>query len=315
MKYLITGGAGFIGSKVTKVLIDKGSDVYVVDDLSTGVLDNVHKDAIFIKCDFSLQKSIDSLPNIQFDAVLHLGGQSSGENSFIDPEHDFRANTLSTLKLLHYCKRVGCTRFIYASSMAVYGENGNKESFCETDQPSPKSFYAVSKLASEKCVEIFSIRNNIKYTIFRYFNVYGPGQNYNNMSQGMVSIFLRQFLDSNYSNCEVKGSLNRFRDFIYIDDVARVTLEALVNKQLDNQVINVGTGVKTSVKKLIDHIKVLSDSDKEVEVLSGTPGDQGGIYSNNQKINNVIKIDFIDVFGGLKKTINHYRSNYDNSPR
>jgi UDP-glucose 4-epimerase len=315
MNYLITGGAGFIGSKVAEVLIDKGSNVYILDDLSTGLLGNVHKKAVFIEGDFSLQETIDNLPNIKFDAVFHFGGQSSGENSFIDPERDFQVNTISTLKLLQYCKKVGCKKIIYASSMAVYGEYDNKESFCEADQSNPKSFYAVGKLASEKCVEIFSEKNDIKYTIFRYFNVYGPGQNYNNMSQGMVSIFLRQLLDSDYNKCEVKGSLGRFRDFIYIDDVVKITLEVLNNKHLDNQVVNVGTGVKTTVKDLVDCIKLLSDTSKKVKVLNGTPGDQGGIYSNNQKINNIIKIDFMDIFGGIKKTIEHYRSNYDNSSR
>ena len=121
LKFLVTGGAGFIGSAISRKLIDDGNDVYIIDNLMTGYLENVPKGTVFINGDFSQDETISKLNNVQFDGIFHIGGQSSGEISFEDPEYDLNTNTLSTIKLLQYASRVGCKKIVYASTMSVYG--------------------------------------------------------------------------------------------------------------------------------------------------------------------------------------------------
>ena len=301
--YLVTGGAGFIGSAVAKQLIYRGHKVYIIDNLKTGYLENVPNEAVFIDGDFSKDETIAKLQNRRFDAIFHIGGQSSGEISFEDPEYDLNTNTLSTLKLLQYCVETGCRKFIYASTMSVYGEQTGKEQFSETDHTNPKSFYAVGKLASERYIQIFAKRYGIDYTILRYFNVYGPGQNLENLKQGMVSIYLKQFIDDKFDFVEVKGSLERFRDLIYIDDVVDITIDSIKNLKMSNKILNVGTGVKTTVGEILNLIKKYTGLDKEIKVTSGTPGDQFGIYANNEKLAKIYKKPLTEFNIGLERMV------------
>jgi len=303
MRYLVTGGAGFIGSAIAKQLLQDDNEVYIIDNLNTGYLENVPSQAKFIDGDFSKDETISKLNNIKFDVIFHIGGQSSGEISYEDPEYDLNTNTLSTLKLLQYCVKTGCKKFIYASTMSVYGEQENKEQFCEKDEVNPKSFYAVGKLASEKYMDIFSKQFDIDFVALRYFNVYGVGQNLENMKQGMVSIYLKQFLDDKFKEVEVKGDLNRFRDLIYIDDVVDITIEASKNEQFKNSIINVGTGKKTRVKDILDLIQKYTQSHKKVMITDGTPGDQFGIYANNELLKSLYQKELIRFEYGLQKMI------------
>jgi len=302
-KYLVTGNAGFIGSAICSKLLYDDHMVYGIDNLRTGYLNNVSKGMTFIQADFSKDKTIEKLNNTKFDAIIHIGGQSSGEISFENPEYDLNTNTLSTLKLLQYAVKTGCKKFIYASTMSVYGEKNGQEQFCEDDETNPKSFYAIGKLASEKYMQIFQDEFGIDYTALRYFNVYGPGQNLNNMKQGMVSIYLKQFLDSSYENVEIKGDLNRFRDLIYIDDVVDITIDAINNSKMNNKVINVGTGKKTTVSTILELLKKYTNSSKKVVVTEGTPGDQYGIYANNNFLLSLYTKKLTNFEDGLNKMI------------
>jgi len=303
MTFLVTGGAGFIGGAVAKKLITNGYKVYIIDNLRTGFLENVPKDAVFIKGDFSKDETIAKLNNIKFDGIFHIGGQSSGEISFEDPEYDLDTNTLSTLKLLQYSVKTGCKKFIYASTMSVYGEQEGKEQFSESDETNPKSFYAVGKLASEKYMQIFKNQFDIDFVSLRYFNVYGPGQNLENLKQGMVSIYLKQFFDDNFDEVIVKGSLDRFRDLIYIDDVVDITIKSFFDKNFNNKIINVGTGKKTTVKEILELIKKISGINKPIKVEKGTPGDQFGIYADINFLKCLYNKKLTSFEEGLKKMI------------
>lgn len=301
--YLVTGGAGFIGSAIAKKLLNQGHRVYIIDNLNTGYLENIPKGAIFIEGDFSKDLTIEKLNNIQFDGIFHIGGQSSGEISFENPEYDLNTNTLSTLKLLEYCVKTGCKKLIYASTMSVYGQYDSKEQFSEIDETNPKSFYAVGKLASEKYLKIFSTQFGIDFVALRYFNVYGPGQNLDNLKQGMVSIYLKQFIDKNYEKVIVKGDLKRFRDLIYVDDVVDITIDSMLKCEYNNQIINVGTGKKTTVENILFLINQYLNSSKEIEVVAGTPGDQFGIYADNTKLKEIYKKPLTSFEIGLKNMI------------
>jgi len=273
-KVLITGVAGFIGSKVANRFLSEGIEVVGVDDLSSGFIDNVPSGVSFIQLDLSSKSEISKLPS-DCAAILHLAGQSSGEISFDNPVLDLNKNAVSTLNLIHHAQKTSIKQFLYASSMSVYGPVDDSP-IQESTLCGPISCYGVSKYTSEQYLKIYSVQ--VPFTIMRMFNVYGPGQDMNNMRQGMVSIFLSQAIRD--GNILAKGALNRFRDFIYIDDVVEAWYRATFNHQCINKTINIGTGVRTTVLDLINEIKKLA-SVGAVEEVGSTPGDQTGIYADS----------------------------------
>lgn len=303
MDYLVTGGAGFIGAHISTMLIRLGHRVTIIDDLSTGLQSNIPTGARFIEGDVSKKDSINKLNNEKFDAILHIAGQSSGEISFEDPISDLRCNTNSTLQLLEYARRTGCSRFIYASTMSVYGESPGKEQFSESDQPNPKSFYAVGKLASENYLRIYAQQYGINVTSLRYFNVYGPGQNLTNLKQGLASIFLKQFIDPAFENVLVKGSTDRFRDLSYVTDIANITVDAIQNEGFFNEIVNVGSGLKTTVQTVLDVTKRLVGSKKEIIITDSTPGDQFGIYADTRKLKSIYSAPFTSFEEGMRMMV------------
>jgi UDP-glucose 4-epimerase len=219
---------------------------------------------------------IAQLGDTRFDAILHIAGQSSGEISFDDPAYDLRTNTESTLRLIKFGLANGCRRFIYASSMSVYGDVPEIP-IAETREPRPLSFYGVGKLASEHYMRIYQSKG-LQPTALRFFNVYGPLQNMKNLRQGMVSIFLAQLIK--HDKVVVKGALDRFRDFIFIDDVVGRTVSIIDKPETYGGVFNIASGVKTTVGELLDLMKKQSGIDKEIVIAAGTPGDQKGIQAD-----------------------------------
>ena len=275
-RHLVTGGAGFIGSQVARALIDRGHEVVVVDNLTTGYRENVPTKALFIERACQDDSLYQALGSQTFDAVLHIAGQSSGEVSFEDPVYDLRTNTESTLRLVQHALSNGCTRFVYASSMSVYGDKADRP-VKEDEPPKPLSFYGVGKLASEHYLRIYEAQG-LRPTSLRLFNVYGPGQNLANMRQGMISIYLAQMLRDD--KVLVKGGLDRFRDFVYIEDVVEAFLACLQNERSIGQILNVGTGQRVTVGQLLELMFEVYGRRLPVTLGEGTPGDQFGIRAN-----------------------------------
>ncbi len=298
-KVLITGVAGFIGSHLADFFLKSNIKVIGVDDLSIGKEKNVPEGVEFYKFDLSDKNKMSILPN-DCQIILHLAGQSSGEMSFDDPVLDLKKNTQTTLNLINYGIENKSQKFVYASSMSIYGETPDK-AIKEDFHLSPLSCYGVSKLASENYLKVFS--NKLPYVSLRMFNVYGFGQDLNNLKQGMVSIFLSQAITDN--KIIVKGNLNRFRDFIYIDDVIKIWYEASKNRTVSNCAINVGTGIKTSVSKLLNII-LLELKNREIIQKQGTTGDQYGIYADVTKLRKTLyKSQFTCLETGIKNFISN----------
>lgn len=274
---LITGIAGFIGSKIAHKAIENGYDVVGVDDLSMGNKDNIPPHIPFYAFDLSKKELVEQLPK-NIDYILHLAGQSSGEISFDDPILDLEKNTHATLNLIAFGIKNNVKKILYASSMSVYGTVGDHP-ISENTEPKPLSCYGVGKRASEHYLTIFS--HQLPFVSFRMFNVYGPGQDLKNMRQGMVSIFLSQAVENN--SILVKGSLDRFRDFIYIDDVVHCWLKAIELNELNNITVNLGTGERTDIRTLVTEIGRHFDN-PEITVEGSTPGDQFGIYADTAKL-------------------------------
>ena len=303
MKYiLVTGVAGFIGSNVAVRLIKEGYRVVGVDNLSTGKISEVPPEVIFIESDaseISLQQKLDSF---QFDSILHIAGQSSAEVSYSDPIYDLKSNVESTLFLLNYAVSRNIKNFVYASSATIYGKQVDPISLSEEATPSPISFYAVGKLASERYLQLFTSEYGISTIALRLFNVYGPGQNLDNLDQGMASIFLAQSIRD--KKILVKGSPDRFRDFVYIDDVVNVFIKALHITEPVSHIYNVSTGIKTTVGEVIEHIKNNLPFDVKVEFKGSTRGDLIGQSGSFDKLRKDFQMSDMVSFGiGIKKMV------------
>ena len=308
--YLVTGGAGFIGSAVARGLLESGNAVVIADNLSTGSLDNVPAGCKFIEMDLADPDQYEPLSSFNFDAVLHLAAQSSGEASFLDPWMDYRSHSMSTFLLLDLCRRRGIGRFLYASSMAVYGD-AEYLPVDENHPLQPKSFYAAGKLASESYVRLHSTLG-VQTTVFRMFSVYGPNQDLDNKLQGMVSIFLSFLLENR--PITVKGSLERSRDFIFLDDVVSAWLQALDNPASFGKTYNLATGVQTSVGGLLSAIKhCAGDPDYPVEVADNTKGDQFGLYGDISRISDDLGWrPSRSLESGIRAMLDFYRNNPGN---
>lgn len=299
MKILITGGFGFIGSSLANKLYDEGHQVVISDYLDKFPYFRKIKYQKYFKCDLSNLEELKNLPLDDIDCICHFAGQPSAALSFANPQQDLKLNTTTTLNLIEAAKENKIKRFLYASTFNVYEEIKEKEIYKEEDPLSPKSPYANSKIASEQSIKILCQRYGISYGIMRMFNVYGPGQDPRNKSLGMINIFLTMAIESNL--IEVKGSLLRFRDFIYIDDVISVWLKMI--KRDDNQVVNVGTGNKSYIRDLLDAIvKAIPDKDLEIKELDGTPGDFLGAIANVDKLEHLLGFtNFISLEEGIKR--------------
>ena len=282
MKILVSGGAGFIGSNLCAKLKEKDLEVIIVDDLSTGSEGNLIEGCDFYNLDLSKEDSYKKLPK-NIDIVFHLASQVSSEMSFINPINDMKRNSLATLLMLDWSLRSSVKRFLYTSSMGVYGSNPKGPSK-ETSHLSPTSFYGINKRASEEFIKIYS-NKGLEYTIFRLFNVYGPGQDMSNLNQGMVSIYLEYILRN--KPILVKGSLDRIRDYVFIEDVTHALMLGL-HEKAKNKIYNVCSGQKTSVKELIDSILLAVDKslDYPINILPATPNDIYQIWGNCDKLIN-----------------------------
>ena len=298
--YLVTGAAGFIGGALAKRLVVDGNTVVTIDNLSTGFESNIPEGVVFIQGDCGDAAVYEQLPDDQYDAIFHIAGQSSGEISFDDPIYDIRTNAESTLLLLQFALKNQCTRLIYASTMSVYGAKPDQP-VTENERCTPESFYGVAKLASEHYLRIYE-QYGIHSTALRLFNVYGPGQNLENLRQGMVSIFLSQMLENKHIH--VKGSPDRFRDLIYIDDVVDAYIQTLNCKESWGQIINIATGKQTTVGDLVEKLIASQDDDVSVEYEGSTKGDIHGIYADISKMQSVLGIDnLVPVDAGLQKMV------------
>ena len=320
MKIIISGGTGFIGTNLCLFLLKKKEikNIVLIDNFKTSNKDNLKTIKIndskkivkFIKSSILDSKLISRISKISkhFDIFFHLAAQSSGENSFYEPVYDIETNILGTDNTLNISKEMRIKHYIYSSTMSVYGNIKSRNSIKETYNTNPKSIYGLSKLISEKNINLFCKSNNLKYTIFRLFNVYGPHQDLKNLKQGMLSIYLSYLL--NNKKLVIKGSQDRTRDFIYVEDLCEA-FWLVVKKKPSNEVYNLGTSESTSVKNLLNYMfKNLDINQKNYKIinLKSTPGDVIGFRANINRLKNFINWQpKTNIKEGLKKTIFSYK--------
>lgn len=277
MKILITGGSGFIGSHLTRALKKKGAEVIIADICKP-------KEAIegvaYEHIDVRKKEDLLKLKKYKIDAVYHLAAQTSAYISAQNPVLDMETNINGTLNTVEYIRENKIPKIIFTSSMAVY--KGEENALNELSAVEPRSCYGISKLTAEQYIKNRAVSGDYSYSIFRLFNVYGPGQNYNNLLQGMVSIYIAQAVRT--KQIKITGSADRFRDFIHVSDVVSGLLLPLAKQEVMGQTINIGTGKKTTVRQLILEIEKIANEKIKFENIGGFSEDQVGTYCDNKKI-------------------------------
>ena len=306
-KIIITGGLGFIGSSLISKLLPEYRII---------ILDNskkrkkIPKNVEIINCDLTNPKSLNKIKVKNINCLVHLAGQSSGPKSFHIPEEDLRLNLLSTINIVNFCKLKRINKIVFSSTFTVYGDT-DRARINEREKCSPKSFYGLSKFASENYLIKLTEKYKLKWNILRFFNVYGPGQDLSRKDQGIVSIFLD--LIRNNTVIKVNGSLKRYRDLIYIDDVVDALILIIKDNKNYNQIYNVGTGKKTTIKKLLQMISKVYDKENtiKIKVLNSTPGDILGCYADLTKIKKDLKFyPKVNLFDGLNRFKNWAEKNF-----
>ena len=310
-KVLVTGGAGFIGSHIVDKLIDSDYKVTVIDDLSTGRLENIkrntaRKDFRFIKGnirDHDLVKRSVKDVDIVFHQAALVNVFRSVENPFLTND----VNVTGTLNLLKASADSGVKRFVYASSSSVYGETNNLPKH-EGLVPLPISPYAVSKMAAEKYCLAFHKVYGLETVCLRYFNVYGPRQIYGPYS-GVISIFINRLL--NNEPPIIYGDGKQTRDFTHVQDAVQANTLVLNKTDAVGEVFNVATGVATTVNELAAMIQGIMDKTCLRPVHTGPrPGDIQHSYADITKAKKVLGYDpKFSLRDGLAQLVEWYRSN------
>jgi UDP-glucose 4-epimerase len=289
MKSLVTGGAGFIGSHIADELVRLGHEVIVFDDLSTGLRDNINPRATFTKGDVR-NLSSDRIPEV--DYVFHCAAQISVPRSVADPEETYDINVKGTEKLIATAQHA--KKIIFSSSTAVYGDNP----FLPLDESSellPLSPYAESKIRAERLLE----KSGIPYVALRYFNVYGPRQNPDSPYAAVVPIFVQRALAG--EEIMIFGDGKQTRDFIYISDVVKANISAMLKGQ---GIYNICSGKHISVNELAAIIKEQTNSSSRVTQTNERPGDIRESLGNNLKAQKELMWrPKVGIRGGLKKYI------------
>jgi UDP-glucose 4-epimerase len=268
MNFLITGAAGFLGSALANHLAREGHGVRGLDDLSTGDPKALSPDVHFTRGDVSDRPKLWTLLQ-EVDVVYHLAARVSVPESILYPRDYNLVNVGGTVALMEAMRDVGVRRVVLASSGAVYGDLG-KQPLAESATPNPRSPYAVSKLAAEYYVRTIGGLWGIETVGLRIFNAYGPGQHLPPAHPPVVPYFLRQALRS--GTLVVHGDGLQTRDYVYVDDVVSAMVAASTAPNVDGLVINVGSGVETSVRDLVKKVLEVTTGSPEVVYNSKTSG-------------------------------------------
>ncbi|UXM85438.1 SDR family oxidoreductase [Methanococcus aeolicus] len=296
MKVLITGGAGFIGSHIVDKFLENNHEVVVLDDLTTGNLDNIKRNNDNIE--FINKSILDNDLNFEgVDAVIHHAAQINVRTSVENPVLDGDINILGLINILEKIKKYNVKKIIFASSGgAVYGE----PKYMPVDENhvvAPMSPYGLSKFCGEEYIKLYNRLYDIDYTILRYSNVFGERQDPLGEA-GVISIFIDKMVKN--EKATIFGDGGQTRDFVYVGDVAEANLKALDWK---NEIVNIGTGIETSVNEL--YSVIANELNYDGKPIYDEPR-EGEVYRISLNINKAKKLGWkpsVDLKEGIKRTV------------
>jgi UDP-glucose 4-epimerase len=303
LKVLVTGGAGFIGSHVADRLLADGHEVVVLDDLSTGRVALLPKQARFYQLDLH-SPWLDELFQIERpQAVVHQAAQASVRRSVEDPVFDAQVNVLGTANLLQASARHGVGRFLFASTGgALYGDADLIPT--PEDYPTlPVSPYGASKLAAEVYLRTFHALHGLSYAALRYANVYGPRQDPHGEA-GVIAIFARRLLSGEPAH--INGDGKQTRDFVYVGDIAEANARALASNAVGS--FNVGTGVETDINRIFQLVKRFTSSQQPEQHGPPMAGEQRRSVVDASKIQKMMGWRPVTPLeAGLEATVRYFR--------
>ncbi|MDP4143919.1 MAG: GDP-mannose 4,6-dehydratase [Bacillota bacterium] len=302
MKVLVTGGAGFIGSNIVDLLIEKNYEVCVIDSLIHGKRSNINPKAKFYEVDIRDKKVIEVFDEYRPDFVVHNAAQISVSNSVKDPVNDADINIMGTINILEAAKKCNVKKIIYPASAAIFGE----PVYLPIDEKHPLdmiSGYGVSKHTVEHYLKVYKSLNNIDYVSLRYSNVYGPRQD-SSGEGGVVAIFCEKML--NDESPFIYGDGEQIRDFVFVEDVAKANLLAIESNA--NGIMNICTNNKVTVNDLFETIRNVLGKDIKATYTSEREGDIKNSYMTYKKAKDSLGWQpETTIEEGLRKTIEYYK--------
>jgi nucleoside-diphosphate-sugar epimerase len=305
--YLVTGGAGFIGSNIVEALVARGDGVVVLDNLATGKRENLAPFLSKIKfiegdiCDPAVVA--EAMKGI--DYVFHEAALPSVPRSVADPVASNRAQVDGTLTVLMAAKKAGVKRVIYAGSSSAYGDTEQLPKV-ETMPPNPKSPYAVGKLTGEYYCKVFNALYGLETVTLRYFNVFGPRQDPKSQYAAVVPLFITSIL--NGRRPVIHGDGLQSRDFTYIENVVAANILACTAPKAAGEVINAACGERTTVLQMAQYIAEIIGAKIEPEHTPSRPGDVKHSLADISKARRLLGYEpTVNVREGLERTVNWHR--------
>lgn len=281
---LITGGAGFIGSHLSDALLEIGHTVRILDDLSSGKRENLqldHPRLTLIQGD-AADAALVARAAEGCQAVVHLAAVASVQASVDDPVKTHQSNFISTLNVCEAMRLNGVRRVLFASSAAVYGNNGEGQSIAEDTLKAPLTPYAVDKLASEQYLDFYRRQHGLEPVVFRFFNIFGPRQDPSSPYSGVISIFAERAV--NGQPITVFGDGEQTRDFLYVGDLVKVMVQALAMPQVEEGAVNIGLNQATSLKQLLAALETVVGSLPAVSYSPVRSGDIRHSRADNSRL-------------------------------
>ena len=319
MKILVTGGAGFVGSNLTKKLLEEDSlnKLIIIDELSSGRRENIpNSNKIeFIEGDVSNKNLTKKIFNHKyFDYIFHLAAIPSIKESILNPIKTHKINFDATLDLLELTKKQkNIKRFIFSSSAAVYGNNPTLP--CkEENYVNPISSYGVDKYASEKYMICYSNVFNIPITVFRFFNIFGVKPDIKLGYSDVISLFANTFFYENEPKITIYGDGIQTRDFIHIKDIVTILLSVMNNESTKGKILNACSGTEISIMEIITLLERITGKKAKIIYKDTRDGDIKMSYGDNSKIRDMgIILNFIGVYDGLKEILHYLKENSHNN--
>ena len=306
MNIFVTGGAGFIGSHLVRHLLAEGNTVTALDNLSTGLRENLpaDKNLTFIEADVNSEILETTVMSGHFDAIVHLAGQTMVNISIDDPVNDAEQNVLNTVRLLEAARKGNVKRIVFASTAAAYGNVAESElPIRESRALEPMSFYGLSKITVEKYLDMYQQVFGLDYVVLRFANVYGERQG-DGGEGGVISIFTKRIAAG--QDITIFGDGEQTRDFVYAGDIADGIIAALKTEDV-NVAYNLSTQTEISLRELIS---VLSRIAGRKIIPKYGPERAGDIYksmlSNGRAKMGLDWEPKISLEEGLKRTYQHF---------
>ncbi len=310
MRYLVTGGAGFIGSNMVDELVRRGHSVTVLDDLSAGKESNLAD--VRARIDFQ-QGSITDLPTVEaacrgVDCVIHLAARTSVPRSVADPLETNRINIDGTLNVLVAARMAKVRRFVYAASSSAYGETPTLPKV-ETMKPEPISPYGVTKYAGELYAQAFGHSYGLENACVRYFNVFGPRQDPTSPYSGVLSRFMLAVIEGQQP--VVFGDGEQSRDFTYVENVVDETLRACEAPGASGKMFNGGTGARITLNEVLKLLGKITGKKIEAKYVPPRTGDIRDSQADISLARKVLGYEPRVLFEeGLQRTWAWYKSAY-----